>query len=84
MTGINVLLVFIPISWAFHFARKDDDVLIFVFSFLAIIPLAKVHPIYVMPLLWFSQRMSASWLGNGRIGTAHKSDDSWSPECNVG
>ncbi|KAJ6531729.1 Sodium/calcium exchanger protein-domain-containing protein [Mycena capillaripes] len=39
---LNVLLVFIPISWAFHFAQKDNDTLIFVFSFLAIIPLAKL------------------------------------------
>ncbi|KAJ7192646.1 Sodium/calcium exchanger protein-domain-containing protein [Mycena pura] len=39
---LNVLLVFIPISWAFHFADKDKQVLIFVFSFLAIIPLAKL------------------------------------------
>ncbi|KAJ7324006.1 Calcium/proton exchanger [Mycena albidolilacea] len=39
---LNVLLIFIPISWAFHFADKDKQVLIFVFSFLAIIPLAKL------------------------------------------
>ncbi|KAJ7626550.1 Calcium/proton exchanger [Mycena polygramma] len=39
---LNVLLIFIPISWAFHFAQKDNDTLIFVFSFLAIIPLAKL------------------------------------------
>ncbi|KAF7359886.1 Ca(2+)/H(+) antiporter [Mycena venus] len=39
---LNVLLVFIPISWAFNFADKDKQVLIFVFSFLAIIPLAKL------------------------------------------
>nr|VWO99770.1 TPR_REGION domain-containing protein [Ganoderma boninense] len=45
MSWINVLLVFVPISWACHFALpKDDknDTLIFVFSFLAIIPLAKL------------------------------------------
>jgi Ca2+:H+ antiporter len=39
---LNVLLVFIPISWAFNFAKPDDHTLIFVFSFLAIIPLAKL------------------------------------------
>ncbi|KAJ7363973.1 Calcium/proton exchanger [Mycena albidolilacea] len=39
---LNVLLVFIPISWAFNFADKDQKTLIFVFSFLAIIPLAKL------------------------------------------
>ncbi|KAI0710014.1 Sodium/calcium exchanger protein-domain-containing protein [Earliella scabrosa] len=42
---LNVLLLFIPVSWACHFALpKNDrnDTLIFVFSFLAIIPLAKL------------------------------------------
>ncbi|TBU42360.1 calcium/proton exchanger [Dichomitus squalens] len=42
---LNVLLVFIPISWACHFAlskSNEHDTLIFVFSFLAIIPLAKL------------------------------------------
>ncbi|KAF8591111.1 calcium/proton exchanger [Ramaria rubella] len=38
---LNVLLVFIPISWAMHFAEQSD-IIIFVFSFLAIIPLAKL------------------------------------------
>ncbi|KAF8512232.1 Calcium/proton exchanger [Gautieria morchelliformis] len=38
---LNVLLVFIPVSWAMHFA-KQNDIIIFVFSFLAIIPLAKL------------------------------------------
>jgi hypothetical protein len=36
---INILLVFIPIAWAMHFTHKSDT-LIFVFSFLSIIPLA--------------------------------------------
>ncbi|KAK0539634.1 hypothetical protein OC842_000906 [Tilletia horrida] len=36
---INLLLIFIPVSWALHFAI-DNDVVIFVTSFLAIIPLA--------------------------------------------
>ncbi|KII89906.1 hypothetical protein PLICRDRAFT_570256 [Plicaturopsis crispa FD-325 SS-3] len=39
---LNVLLVFIPISWAMNFALPDQNTLIFVFSFLAIIPLAKL------------------------------------------
>ncbi|KAK7033071.1 Calcium/proton exchanger [Favolaschia claudopus] len=39
---LNLLLVFIPVSWAFNFADKDQHTLIFVFSFLAIIPLAKL------------------------------------------
>ncbi|KAJ3754380.1 calcium proton exchanger [Lentinula raphanica] len=38
---INLLLVCIPVSWALNFAT-DNDTLIFVFSFLAIIPLAKL------------------------------------------
>ncbi|KAF8525832.1 Calcium/proton exchanger, partial [Hysterangium stoloniferum] len=38
---LNVLLVFIPLSWAMHFAKQSDTI-IFVFSFLAIIPLAKL------------------------------------------
>ncbi|KAJ7901427.1 Sodium/calcium exchanger protein-domain-containing protein [Mycena leptocephala] len=40
---LNVLLVFIPISWAFNFADKDQESSFsFVISFLAIIPLAKL------------------------------------------
>ncbi|KAG1854463.1 Sodium/calcium exchanger protein-domain-containing protein [Suillus subalutaceus] len=39
----NVLLVFIPISWAIHFALPDQHTLIFVLSFLAIIPLDKLR-----------------------------------------
>lgn len=38
----NVLLIFIPISWAINFALPDQDTLIFVLTFLAIIPLAKL------------------------------------------
>ncbi|THH12715.1 hypothetical protein EW146_g7433 [Bondarzewia mesenterica] len=38
---LNILLVCIPIAWAFHFAKMSDT-LIFVFSFLSIIPLAKL------------------------------------------
>ncbi|KZV83141.1 calcium/proton exchanger [Exidia glandulosa HHB12029] len=43
---LNILLVFIPVSWALHFLWHDpsskQDTIIFVFSFLAIIPLAKL------------------------------------------
>lgn len=39
---LNVLLVFIPISWAMNFALPDQHTLTFVFAFLAIIPLAKL------------------------------------------
>jgi Ca2+:H+ antiporter len=39
---LNTLLVFIPISWAMNFALPDQHTLIFVFTFLAIIPLAKL------------------------------------------
>ncbi|KAI0649267.1 calcium/proton exchanger [Trametes meyenii] len=45
MSWLNVLLVCIPVSWALHFAlpsSNSNDTLIFVFSFLAIIPLAKL------------------------------------------
>ncbi|KAF8837268.1 calcium/proton exchanger [Paxillus ammoniavirescens] len=38
----NALLVFIPISWALNFVVPDQHTLIFVFAFLAIIPLAKL------------------------------------------
>ncbi|KAI0264387.1 calcium/proton exchanger [Gloeopeniophorella convolvens] len=38
---LNLLLVFIPLSWIFHFLKLDNT-LIFVFSFLAIVPLAKL------------------------------------------
>jgi Ca2+:H+ antiporter len=36
---LNVLLLMIPIGWAVHFAKLNDT-LIFVFNFLAIVPLA--------------------------------------------
>ncbi|KAI0360143.1 calcium/proton exchanger [Trametes cingulata] len=42
MSWLNVLLVCIPVSWALHFAAPDKNTLVFVFSFLAIIPLAKL------------------------------------------
>ncbi|SJL09589.1 uncharacterized protein ARMOST_12969 [Armillaria ostoyae] len=40
---LNLLLLFIPVSWALHFAfAGEKDTIIFVCSFLAIIPLAKL------------------------------------------
>ncbi|KAG0143821.1 hypothetical protein CROQUDRAFT_162805 [Cronartium quercuum f. sp. fusiforme G11] len=39
---LNVLLVFIPISWALHFALPKHDLPIFITCMLAIIPLAKL------------------------------------------
>lgn len=43
---LNVLIIFVPISWALHFALDKDksssDTIIFVTCFLAIIPLAKL------------------------------------------
>lgn len=38
---LNVLLVFIPIGWACHYAHLNDTI-VFIFNFLAIIPLAKL------------------------------------------
>ncbi|KAH9452048.1 hypothetical protein MJO28_013513 [Puccinia striiformis f. sp. tritici] len=39
---LNLLLVFIPISWALHFATPNQDAAIFTTCMLAIIPLAKL------------------------------------------
>ncbi|EIN03755.1 calcium/proton exchanger [Punctularia strigosozonata HHB-11173 SS5] len=39
---LNLLLAFIPVSWALHFAKPDESTIIFIFSFLAIIPLASL------------------------------------------
>lgn len=40
---LNVLLICIPISWVLHFTVEDKQpVVVFVFSLLAIIPLAKL------------------------------------------
>ncbi|TKA55541.1 hypothetical protein B0A53_02719 [Rhodotorula sp. CCFEE 5036] len=38
---LNLLLVFIPVGWALHFVHVNDTI-IFIFTFLAIIPLAKL------------------------------------------
>ncbi|KAK4702012.1 Ca2+:H+ antiporter, partial [Phenoliferia sp. Uapishka_3] len=38
---LNVLLVFVPVGWALHFAKVNDTI-VFVTTFLAIIPLAKL------------------------------------------
>ncbi|KAF9468145.1 calcium/proton exchanger [Collybia nuda] len=45
VSWLNVLLVFIPISWALHFALPESnskDTIVFVLTFLAIIPLASL------------------------------------------
>ncbi|CDZ96285.1 Ca2 /H antiporter VCX1 and related proteins [Phaffia rhodozyma] len=41
---LNVMLIFIPVSWACHFAfsHHQSDTLVFVTSFLAIVPLASL------------------------------------------
>jgi len=39
---VNVLLLCIPVSWVLHFVMPHSYTLVFVFSFLAIIPLAKL------------------------------------------
>jgi hypothetical protein len=39
---LQVLLVFIPVSWALHFVGSTSDTVVFVMAFLAIIPLAKL------------------------------------------
>lgn len=39
---LNVLLIFIPISWILHFATPNQDAAIFTTCMLAIIPLAKL------------------------------------------
>ncbi|KAI5115063.1 hypothetical protein M0805_008681 [Coniferiporia weirii] len=66
---LNVLLVCIPISWALHWGLKDNDVLIFVFSFLAIIPLAKLLAIATDEL---SMRVGQTLAGllNATLGNA--------------
>lgn len=38
---LNVMVVFIPVSWALHFSGASET-LVFVFSFLAIVPLASL------------------------------------------
>ncbi|KAH9053034.1 Sodium/calcium exchanger protein-domain-containing protein [Lactarius vividus] len=38
---LNVLLIFIPLSWTFHFVKLNDT-LVFIFSSLAIVPLARL------------------------------------------
>ncbi|KAG8748754.1 hypothetical protein FRC12_013801, partial [Ceratobasidium sp. 428] len=39
---LNVLLVFIPIGWALHFTMPHNYIAVFVTTFIAIIPLAKL------------------------------------------
>ncbi|KIP05016.1 hypothetical protein PHLGIDRAFT_36633 [Phlebiopsis gigantea 11061_1 CR5-6] len=47
MSYLNILLICIPVSWALHFVWQNNttstqDTIIFVFSFLSIVPLAKL------------------------------------------
>ncbi|KAG8683118.1 hypothetical protein FRC08_014514, partial [Ceratobasidium sp. 394] len=39
---LNVLLVFIPIGWALHYTMRDNYIAVFVTTFIAIVPLAKL------------------------------------------
>ncbi|KIJ66919.1 hypothetical protein HYDPIDRAFT_26335 [Hydnomerulius pinastri MD-312] len=39
---LNILLAFVPVSWAINFATPDHHNLIFIFSLLSIIPLSKL------------------------------------------
>ncbi|KLO13483.1 calcium/proton exchanger [Schizopora paradoxa] len=66
---LNLLLVCIPISWAVHFAVPGTPLLIFVFSFLAIIPLAKLLAIATDEL---SMRVGQTMAGllNATLGNA--------------
>lgn len=38
---LNALLIFIPLSWIFHYVKLSNT-LVFVFSFMAVVPLAKL------------------------------------------
>ncbi|KAF7319335.1 hypothetical protein HMN09_00271100 [Mycena chlorophos] len=42
LSYFNVLLVFVPISWVYHWVAKDHYTLIIIFSFLGIIALSKL------------------------------------------
>ncbi|KAG7089757.1 hypothetical protein E1B28_011411 [Marasmius oreades] len=66
---LNVLLVFIPVSWALNFAQPDNHTLIFVFAFLAIIPLAKLLAVATDEL---SMRVGQTLAGliNATLGNA--------------
>ncbi|KAJ7269857.1 hypothetical protein C8J57DRAFT_1716861 [Mycena rebaudengoi] len=46
------LFVFIPILWVLHFTGKDQGAVVFVFSFLGIIPLAKLLAFNTDELSW--------------------------------
>ncbi|KAI0254958.1 calcium/proton exchanger [Lactifluus subvellereus] len=65
---LNVLLVFIPLSWVFHFVKLNNT-LVFVFSFIAIIPLAKLLAFATEEL---SLRMGQTLAGlvNATLGNA--------------
>ncbi|KAF9453186.1 hypothetical protein P691DRAFT_102556 [Macrolepiota fuliginosa MF-IS2] len=66
---LNAMLIFIPISWAFHWALPAEhpkrDILTFVFSFLALVPLVK--------LLGFATEELAQWVGPTLAGLLNAS-----------
>ncbi|KAF8997493.1 Sodium/calcium exchanger protein-domain-containing protein [Cyathus striatus] len=70
---LNLMLIFIPVSWALNFALPDSfasrDTLVFVFSFLAIIPLARLLAIATDEL---SMRVGQTLAGllNATLGNA--------------
>lgn len=67
---LNVLLVFIPISWALHFAVGDkNDVAVFVTSFIAIIPLAALLGYTTETLALFTSQTIGGLL-NATLGNA--------------
>lgn len=66
---INVLLLAIPVSWALHFAVPEQYTLVFVFSFLAIIPLAKLLG-YATEELSFRVGETLAGLINATLGNA--------------
>ncbi|KAI0280806.1 Sodium/calcium exchanger protein-domain-containing protein [Russula aff. rugulosa BPL654] len=65
---LNVLLIFIPLSWIFHYVKLSNT-LVFVFSFLAIVPLAKLLAFATDDLsLRFGQTLAG--LLNATLGNA--------------
>ncbi|KAK7027993.1 hypothetical protein VNI00_015079 [Paramarasmius palmivorus] len=63
------ILVLTPISWALHFARPNSATLIFVFTFLALIPQAQVLGYYTEQLSLSSGEKVAALL-NASLGNA--------------
>ncbi|TFK72926.1 calcium/proton exchanger [Pluteus cervinus] len=70
---LNFLLVFIPVAWGLHYGLDDDfknkDTLVFVFCFIAILPLAKLLAFATEQLsLYFGQTVAG--LLNATLGNA--------------